>query len=254
MKRVYVCHDNITGLLSALYDAWKERREDGEAEITFRGNIASKLFCEYVEVGSSEDKALAVQKMIQKNLGMQAYKMIYFAALSNDTEKGNAIWGTLQAARRMKDSKKVMDHLTEPSVEKTFELYRKVSNESHFFKEILRFKELESGILFAKIEPKSQVLTTIAPHFADRLPLENFMIYDEAHDEFIVHEAKKDWVLVSGVNVDFSKFERLSQEEMEIEKLWKVFFNTISIKERESRERQRQHLPIWYRKNIVEFE
>ena len=27
MKTMYICHDTITGLYSALYDAWKESRE-----------------------------------------------------------------------------------------------------------------------------------------------------------------------------------------------------------------------------------
>lgn len=254
MKRVYVCQDNITSLLSALYYAWKERRESGDAQIAFRGKVETEFFCEYVETTASEEKALAVQKLIEKHLGMEAYKMLYFAALSDDAEKGNAIWGTMVAARNIEDSTKIMQHLTEPSVRKAFELYRKVSNESHFFKEILRFRELKNGILFAKIEPKSQVLTTLAPHFANRLPLENFMIYDETHQMFVIHEEKKNWVLVSGAGVDFEGLDSYSEAELEIERLWKGFFHSIAIKERESHERQRQHFPIWYRKNAVEFQ
>lgn len=253
MTKVYVCQDNITSLLSAIYDAWKERRETGDAEIAFRGSIETKFFSEYVDVEACEEKAAAVQRLIEKYLGKEAYKMLYFASLSSDPEKGNAIWGAMIAARSMEDSTKIMQHLTEPSVRKAFELYRKVSNEAHFFKEILRFRELRSGILFAKIEPKSQVLTTLAPHFTNRLPLENFMIYDDTHQMFVVHEAKKNWVLVSGASVDFEGLNSYSEAELEIERLWKGFFQSISIKERESHERQRQHFPIWYRKNAVEF-
>ena len=254
MVRVYICRDNVTGLFSAVYDAWMECRTTGNAEIVFRGSIEQKLFCEYVESEESEEKAAAVQRLIQKYLGETAYKMLYFAALSNDKEKGNAIWGTMLAAREMKDSKKVMENLTNPSVEKAFSLYRQVGNESHFFKEILRFRELESGILFARIAPKSQVLTTLAPHFDNRLPLENWMIYDETHQSFIIHEAKKHWVYVMGTTVDFGKLERLSEDELEIERLWKGFFESISIKERENSQLQKSHFPIWYRKHVVEFQ
>lgn len=253
MKRVYVCQGDITSLWSGIYDAWKECRETGEAEIAFRGLVETKFFCEYVEVVSSEEKAMAVQRMIEKHMGKEAYKMLYFASLSNDDERGNAIWGTMLAARKMEDRMKVMQHLTDSSVRKVFELYRKVSNEAHFFKEILRFRELKIGILFAKIEPKSQILTTLAPHFSNRLPLENFMIYDATHQMFVVHEAKKNWVLVSGIGIDFEGLDSYSEAEMEIEKLWKGFFQSIAIKERESYERQRLHFPIWYRKNAVEF-
>lgn len=254
VKKVYICHDNITGLYSAIYDAWKERRETGDAGIAFRDSVEQQFFCEYVDTVESEEKALAVEKLIRKYLGMEAYWKLYHAALSGDPIKGDVILGTMLVARKLQDSTKVMEYLTNPSVEKVFELSRKVANEARYFKEFLRFRELESGILFARIDPKSQVLTCIAPHFADRLPLENWMIYDGSHGMFLVHEVKKNWVLVSGAEVRDEKFQNISDSEQEIQKLWKGFFNSISIEERESYARQRQHLPLWYRNNMVEFE
>ena len=254
MKRVYVCHDHITGLFSAVYDAWKERRESKDAGIAFRGFVEQQFFCEYVETVETEEKALAVERLIQKHLGMDAYWKLYHAALAKDRIKGDAILGTMFAAREIADSHKIMEYLTNPSVEKVFELSRKVANEAHYFKEFLRFRELENGILFAKIDPKSQVLTCIAPHFADRLPIENWMVYDRTHEMFVVHEARKNWVLVSGLTVDVGKLERFSEEEIQMQKLWKGFCKSISIDERRSYERQRQHLPLWFRGNMVEFE
>lgn len=241
-------------MFSALYDAWKLYRHGGDVEIAFQGHVETKLFCEYIECEASEEKALAVERLIQNHLGGISYRMLYHAALSHDENKGNAIWGTMLVARKMKDSTKVMENLTESSVEKVFELYRQVSNEAHFFKEILRFQELESGIMFAQIEPKSQILTLIAPHFENRLPLENWMIYDKTHKAFVIHEAKKQWVHVLGAQIPEEKLERVSDQELEIQQLWKGFFRSISIKERESHERQRLHFPIWYRKNAVEFQ
>lgn len=43
-------------------------------------------------------------------------------------------------------------------------------------------------------------------------------------------------------------------EEAKYVKLWKGFFDSIAIKERESYERQRQHLPLHYRKYVTEFQ
>ena len=254
VQKIYVCHDDITGIFSAVYDAWKERRETGDAGIALKGSVEQKLFCEYTECEEREEKVIAVEKMIKNHLGMDAYWKLYNAALSSDPAKGDAILGTMFADRRLKDSTRIMENLTSPSVEKVFALSRKVSNEAHYFKEFLRFKELESGILFARIDPKSQILACIAPHFADRLPLENWLIFDGTHEVFAVHEARKSWFLISGIEADMEILERLSESEMEIQKLWKGFFESISINERESYVRQRQHLPIWYRKNIVEFQ
>lgn len=254
MKRIYICQDNITGLFSAVYDAWKQRRESGEAGIAFRGSVEQELFCEYVEVAESEEKAIAVENLIKRHLGDDSYWDLYHAALSADSDKGSAILGTMLEARKIPDSRKIMNYLTCPHVAKVFELNRRVSNEAHYFKEFIRFKELDSGILVSKIRPKSQVLTCVAPHFADRLPLENWMIYDQTHGMFVVHESKKNWVLVSGVQVNIEKLDRYSDSELEMQRLFKGFCKSISIEERCSYSRQRQHLPLWFRQNMVEFE
>ena len=71
LKRVYLCHDTLCGLFSALYDAWKERRKDGNAGIAFYGMLEQELFCEYVEVEESERKMAVVSELIKKNLGME---------------------------------------------------------------------------------------------------------------------------------------------------------------------------------------
>ena len=254
LKRVYLCHDTLMGLCSALYDAWKERREDGNAGIAFYGMLEQELFCEYVDVTESEQKMMALTHMIQKNLGMEAYTRIYYAAKSPDRNKGTAIFQTLVAAREIIDSRKIMEHLTNPFVRKVFELSRKVGNELHFFKEILRFRELERGIVYAEIEPENEILDGLIPHFENRFPLENWMIHDKVRQMAVVHETGKHCILVDDLTLDNECLKQYSDSEQEILRLWKQFFHDISIPERESYERQRQMVGHKYRKNMVEFE
>lgn len=146
-----------------------------------------------------------------------------------------------------------MNHLSEPKVQRVFELSRRVGNEAHFFKEIVRFQELNNGVLFSKIKPENQVLTCIADHFSNRLPLENWLIYDETHCMTLLHQAGKQWVLVVGEKIDLETTRNLSEEEQKFEKLWKGVVKSISIKERKNLKLQKQHLPLKYRKNMVEF-
>lgn len=253
MKTVYICSDTVTGIFSGIHDAWRTGGKEEAAGIGIRGSIEHELFCEYVEVEETEHKALLVEQMIRKNLGMSAYQDIYHAALSAEPQKGSAILGTMLAARKLTDSKRVMEHLSHPQVEKVFECSRNVGGEAHAYKGFLRFRELENSVLFAEIEPKNQVLTCLAPHFADRLPQENWMIYDKTHEMFVVHEAAKRWVLVWGECLQIESINRVSEREREFARLWKGFFETISIEERESRRRQLQHLPLRFQQNMVEF-
>ena len=68
-KQVYICHDTITGIFSAIYDAWKESR-DTEAGIALRGCLMPQLFCEYREVDEKEQKSIAEEYTKE----LEAYK------------------------------------------------------------------------------------------------------------------------------------------------------------------------------------
>lgn len=253
MKRIYVCNDTVTGILSAIYDAWKKEKNSENCSIAFRGKVEAELFCDYVEVEETEHKARAVEAMICKHLGMDVYGDLYQAMLSEDEEKGDAVLGTMLEARKIPDSRKIMEHLSHPKVEKVFELSRSVGAEAHSLKGFVRFKELSGGILYSEIAPKSQVLTCLAPHFADRLSTENWMICDKTHEEYAVHEAGKRWVLVQDEGIDPAMVRDVSERELMYEKLWRGFCHTISIKERENLKSQRGHLPLRYRPYMTEF-
>lgn len=254
MKRIYQCSDSVTGIFSAIYDAWKEERNGDTAGIILKGTMEQQLFCEYVAVEETEKKTLAVERMIKKNLGVTVYQDIYYALMAHDAEKGNAIFCVLSEARSIKDSRRIMEHLSSPMVLKVFELSRNVGHEAHQFTGFLRFKELDSGILFAEITPKNQILTCIAEHFSNRFPLENFMIFDKTHGLFLVHRAKMRWLLVQGEELNMDNAHRVSDREKQFEKLWKGFCKSISITERKSIKRQMQHLPQRYQQDMVEFE
>lgn len=254
MRTIYICRDNVTGIFSAIYDAWKAGGEEDTCGIALLGRVEPQLFCEYQEVEEEEHKAAAVEKLIQKHLGREAYWDIYHASLSCEAYKGDAILGTMLAARKLKDSTKIMEHLSHESVEKVFELSRSVGGETHALKGFTRFRELVNGVLFAEISPKNQVLTCLAPHFADRLPLENWMICDKIHGTFAIHEAKKQWILVEGEEIDVEKARNFSENEQVYARLWKSFCKTISIEVRESKARQMHQMPLRYRPNMVEFE
>lgn len=252
MKQVYICTDTITGLYSALHDAWKECR-DRDAAIEIRGRTQQELFCEYRTVAECESKAERLERMIKRYLGYNAYWDIYHALLSPEADKGTAVFKTIQEARNIRDSRKIMDHLGNPDVAKVFAMSRSVSNEAHMYEEFIRFRELENGILFSEITPKAQVLTCVADHFADRFPLENWMIYDKSHGVFLVHRAKEPWGLVWGETLDEEQAARVSENEKEYERLWGGFFRSISIQERENPRCQRNHLPLRYRDQMPEF-
>ena len=106
-------------------------------------------------------------------------------------------------------------------------------------------------MLVGHIEPKSNVLTLLAPHFADRLPSENWMIIDDRRRLAVVHPADRDYYLTP---LSPEEFQTLSREPDDtFVHLWKGFFHHIGICQRRNSRCQRTMLPLWYRKNMTEF-
>lgn len=254
MKYVYVCNDSIIGIFSGIYDAWKTRLGEDELGIALKGAVDQEFFCEYLEVEENQKKSIAVENLIKKHLGEQAYYYIYHTILSNDPKKADVVLGMMLESRKIKDSTKIMQHLSHPKVRRVFEIGRNVSNEARYYIEIVRFRELENGILFSEIEPRACILTCLGDHFSNRFPLENWMIYDRTHQMFLVHEEGKKWIVATNYQINVDEIQRISAREMLYVKLWKGFFHSISIKERENYERQRQHLPLHYRTYVTEFQ
>ena len=82
--------------------------------------------------------------------------------LSEDEEKGDAVLGTMLEARKIPDSRKIMEHLSHPKVEKVFELSRSVGAEAHSLKGFVRFKEL-SAVFFIQKLHRSHGLLPVSP-------------------------------------------------------------------------------------------
>lgn len=253
MKRRYICTDTITGILSAVYDAWKQDRSDSEGGIVFWGSVQQEMFCRYYEVREDEKKVHAVQKLIWKYMGEEAYLAIGQALLSDDEEKGTAILRTMIEARKLSNAGTIMGHLKHPAVRKVFELSRNVSRETHAWKEFLRFRELKRGILFAKITPRNAILPGIAGHFSDRFPMEDFIIYDETHSSFLIHPKRRQWLIITDEEKKWQIPEEYSDKEGGWQRLWKVFKESVTIQERENRKLQQTNMPLRYRNDMTEF-
>ena len=83
--------------------------------------------------------------------------------------------------------------------------------------------------------------------------MENWIIYDKTHKVCLVHGVRKRWRLVWGELFNERAAENISEEERKYEFLWKRFFHSVSIKERENPKCQQAHLPFRYRGEMTEF-
>lgn len=260
MRIIYVCEDSLTGIFSGIYEVWKRKMTAEEAGLEVGDSFERRLFCEYIFCKAEERKALAVIRMIQKNLGVDVYEKISYALLSADRRKAEMVFRAMLEAKKLSRKDRLMEHLGNEVVRAVFGMYRQVANEAHHYKGFVRFRELKNKTLFAKIEPKHAVLPCIAEHFADRFPQENWVIYDKTHEVFLIHEKGKRYYFLQQymcMKGDSGSAQNItggfSEEEMDYEALWKEFVQSISVAERENRALQNQNLPLRFRTNLVEF-
>lgn len=260
MRIIYVCEDSLTGIFSGIYEVWKRKMTAEEAGLEVGDSFERRLFCEYIFCKAEERKALAVIRMIQKNLGADVYEKISYALLSADRRKAEMVFRAMLEAKKLSRKDLLMEHLGNEAVRAVFGMYRQVANEAHHYKGFVRFRELKNKTLFAKIEPKHAVLPCIAEHFADRFPQENWIIYDKTHEVFLIHEKGKRYYFLQQymcMKGDSGSAQKIaggfSEEEMDYETLWKGFVQSISVAERGNRALQNQNLPLRFRTNLVEF-
>ena len=126
---------------------------------------------------------------------------------------------------------------------------RHLNGEAHLLKGFVRFSEL-GGVLGSEIEPKNRVLPILRSHFCSRYQNEKFFIYDRTHHEALFYAAGK------AVIRPLADFQMAPPDETEANYrlLWKRFYDTIAIKERENPQLRMSNMPKRYWNTMTEFQ
>ncbi|WP_170123007.1 TIGR03915 family putative DNA repair protein [Lachnotalea glycerini] len=253
-KRIYLCEDSVESIFTGVYNAWEDRYPKEFVELSVNSYESNyELFSEYINVVTDFDKANRVAKTLELKFGNEVYTSIYQAALSNAKDKAQAVFKTINIGLKSKRPRQLMENLQDKHICRVFELSRAVFNERSHLLGFVRFKELNSQVLCSVIEPKNNVVMLIAPHFADRLPGEKWMIYDKGRNIAVIHEKGEQWGVIKSEKLNFEMLKQMSDSEKLFEAWWKGFCESISIKERKNIKLQKQNLPLRFQENMVEF-
>ena len=253
---IFQCEDSVDGIFTGVYDAWDSRIGHEAVALRLREKMDLELFVEYREVETDAQKAAKVARSVRSKMGQDAYLVIYQAALSAYPEKADCIYRVIvhgMSANVTKyEAQNVIWNLQSRDVCRVFELSRKVGNEAHRYFQFVRFRELDSGVLFSEIQAENQVLPLIGEHFSDRFPNENFMIYDNGHNDCLIHGKQRPWFILRDTSPDEVAKDQLAVREEEMQELWKGFCRSISVEARENRGLQRQFWPLKFRSWMTE--
>jgi len=120
--------------------------------------------------------------------------------------------------------------------------------EAHRFVQFIRFSDV-GGALVGIIEPEHNVLPLMVEHFTDRYPNENFLIYDKNRQFGLIYTDRQ----VRIEHLESYQLPALSQEEKNYQNLWRLFYDTVAIKERRNERCRMNFMPKKYWKNMTEF-
>lgn len=249
---VYRCEDTLESVFTAIYQAYEEKRNHEDTLLSL--NDDPYFFAQDIVVRADETKTRKVMDTLRRRFGEEDSQRLCMALAAEDAEKAQAVYRTVvQGLRGRLRPGHLFDNLADRDVHKAFALGRSVGTEAGHQKQFLRFQELDSGMLYSRIGPKNDVMVFLMPHFADRLPIEDFVIYDEKRNLFGVHPAGKQWYLLRGEEAERPSGLCCSDAEAQYQELFRQFCHTITIEDRRNRKLQTGMLPLRFREYMVEF-
>lgn len=236
------CYDgSFPGFLCCIFESYTKREIPSavlgpeEGQITFFGTR---------EIVTDTAHARRVANGLTR-LGSVVQERITTGFLSTEEEKDLIL---LRFARRCFDvGPRAAQMLGDPDVSAAFALERNVNSEVCHFTEFIRFEERD-GMLGAVIHPKNNVLPRLRWHFCNRLPDEDFLIYDAAHGMALLQQSGRVQYLEMKQYVPGA-----DEEELNWQDLWKRFFHALTIEERRNAKAQMNHAPKRFWSDMVEM-
>ena len=201
-----------------------------------------------VTIETDMTKAQRVLKSIREKLGQRVYYMVVRGFLNGEEGKEIKLLRFLRLVYAKGPGAAYQNGT--PEVADVLELARAVATEACRYRQLIRFEERE-GMLGAVISPKHYVLPLLRAHFCDRMPDEDFLIYDNQHYIALVRRGKE---------IHYTRFEdgylMASPEEREesYQKLWKSFYKALTIEERRNEKLRMQHCPKRFWENMTEMQ
>lgn len=250
---IYRCEDSLEGIFTAIYRIYADHRS--EEEVMIRCDEEVFLFATDIKVETNPGEAIKVMRTLRREFGELDYESICLALTSPEPDKAQAVFETVRYGLKNKPRPGYLfSHLSHPSILRAMKLSQNAWRERAHLYGFTRFEELENGILFAVVEPKNNILTGLMAHFADRLPMENFAIFDKGRRIVGIHPKGMPWFLTDGEELlqEFSDISESSEEEL-YARLFCHFCKTIVIKERKNPDLQRNLLPLRFREFMTEF-
>ena len=240
---------SFEGYLSLIFDCYQ--RKVSPIKINGKGK-AVDLFSNEISIAVNEVNASRVLKGIIDKSNHKTARFIYEIFLSEQSGVELKLMHLIKLilcgeAYRIKD-------FTDPIIVDLHRIKKMINREVHRMHAFVRFQETKDNIWACEINPDFNVLPLIGKHFKDRYPALEWIIMDVKR-QYGIHYAGKDinYVTFDGEQSDRRiTSEAITAEEKRYQALWKQYFKSVNIEERNNEKLHLRHVPKRYWKYLIE--
>ena len=235
---------SFEGLLTALYIGLKKNLPNLRIQVNdvYRQDLFSQV--EMVDTDSWVSRRFG--ELIRRELSSQALRHIYHVYLSERDDAATLLLPFLMKGFVIGPG--VNGLMADPVVQPVLSLSRQVSRETHRLQGLIRFQELENGLLYSRFEPDFHQTPLLAFHFAGRLPSNPWMLHDLKRELAACWDTRQ-WTLHDLPAVEMPD---LPIKETDFQQLWKTYFSHIAVRQRNNPRVQRSFMPKKYWKHLIE--
>lgn len=240
---IYSYDGSFDGLMCCIYESYTQKERP--TAILCDGDDEPALF-DVRLVATDREHARRVYLSFQRyNMSVGPFLRRVF--LTCMTDKEMCMYRFIQKLYRA--GAPLLTRLSDETYAPLLKAVRHMGGEVEALRGFVRFSEF-SGILGAEIEPKNRILPILRSHFCDRYRNESFFIYDRTHREALLYSGG-----VSRI-VPLEEFHMAPPDETEVHyrRLWKRFYDTIAIRERDNPGLRMSNMPKRYWNTMTEFQ
>ncbi len=240
---IYQYDGSFDGLLCCIYESYTQKERP--TAILCGGDAEPNLF-EIRTVPTVREHAGRVERSLRA-VSNEVVPFLRRAFLTDLPDRELAIYRFV--VRLYREGAPYLSRLSDDAYQPLLRAVRRLSTEVEHLRGFIRFSVFD-GMLGTEIEPKNRVLPLLRAHFCDRCYNETFFIYDRTHREALLYSGGRSRI------VPLEDFEMAppDEEEASYRRLWKRFYDTVAIRERENPRLRMSNMPKRYWRTMTEFQ
>jgi len=250
---LFIYDQTFEGLLTAISDAFTMALVPDK--IVSIKSFQDDLFATKYEIETDFEKFEILWEQILSKTNEQNCQRIFKAYLSEVQDIELIIYNYIKLI--IETPHNVELDFSNDSVVKINNLQKKVGREAHRVMMFVRFQKTVDDIFYASFEPKYNVIPLTISHFKNRFADQRWVLFDTRRKYGYYYDLENvTEVTIGKQKIDYNSGkvndDVLHVSEKLFQKLWKVYYESINIKERKNTKVHMQFLPKRFWKLLPE--